>query len=94
MTPRHKAKIDANQREIVKALRDAGCEVLSLAAVGKGCPDLLVFDDRNMELLLMEVKDGDKPPSQQRLTKDQKEFHLRWPVYTVTSVDEALEVVE
>ena len=36
------AKIDDNQPEIVKALREIGCSVQSLASVGGGCADLLV----------------------------------------------------
>ena len=36
------AKIDANQNEIVDALRKAGCSVQILSSVGKGCPDILV----------------------------------------------------
>ena len=40
---RRAAKIDDNQAVIVKALRKAGCEVMSLAAIGNGCPDLLVY---------------------------------------------------
>ena len=39
---RRAAKIDANQTEIVKALRQVGASVQSLASTGKGCPDLLV----------------------------------------------------
>ncbi|HJP47915.1 hypothetical protein [Acinetobacter venetianus] len=39
---RRAAKIDANQTEIVKALRKFGASVQSLASTGKGCPDLLV----------------------------------------------------
>jgi len=35
---RRRAKIDANQPEIVKALVQAGCSVHSLAAVGNGMP--------------------------------------------------------
>jgi len=37
-----RAKVDANHREIAMALKDAHGKVLSLAAVGNGCPDLLV----------------------------------------------------
>ena len=36
------AHIDANQPEIVKALRDAACSVEPLHDVGRGVPDLLV----------------------------------------------------
>lgn len=89
---RLKARIDANHGEIVKALRQAGCSVQSLAQLGKGVPDLLVA--RNGKMWLMEVKDGSKPPSQRIRTNDEKEWMLHWnaPVYLVNSVDEALIV--
>lgn len=95
---RRAAKVDANHAEVVDALRAAGCGVLSLAAVGKGCPDLLVhpptYPDCRMAVL-MEIKDGAKPPSERKLTKAQVEFHRKWKgwIYTVTSVDEALDVM-
>lgn len=38
----HPRKVDANQKEIVAALRRAGCTVELLHTVGRGCPDLLV----------------------------------------------------
>lgn len=43
---RRAAKVDATQAAIVQALRDAGCKVLSLAAMGKGAADLLVLPPR------------------------------------------------
>lgn len=39
---RRAARVDANHAEIVAALRDRGCLVQSLAALGHGVPDLLV----------------------------------------------------
>lgn len=87
------AKIDANQNEIVKALRQVGCTVQSLAATGKGCPDLLVgFRGVN---LLFEVKDGSKPKSARKLTPDQVIWHGGWngEVYVVESVEQALEII-
>lgn len=93
---RRAAKIDDNQPEIVKALRAHGCDVLSLAAVGNGCPDLLVSRPYYPHhYFLLEVKDGEKPPSARKLTPDQVEFHARWkgPIHIVTSVDEALDAV-
>lgn len=39
---RRAARTDANQTAIVEALRKCGASVQSLAAVGKGVPDLLV----------------------------------------------------
>lgn len=91
---RFRAKVDANHGEIVKALRQAGCSVQSLAQLGKGVPDLLVA--RNGFMWLMEVKDGDKPPSGRKLTEDELSWGSRWkgPVYTVLSVAQAINVIE
>jgi len=73
---RRAAKVDANQREIVAALRGAGATVQLLHAVGEGCPDLLVgWNGLN---LLLEVKDGSKPPSAQKLTPQQEVWHRDW----------------
>lgn len=85
--------IDANQPEIVKALRKAGCTVEHLYAVGKGCPDLLVSIDD--QVFLIEVKDGTKPPSAQALTPAQITWHKEWcaTVHVVNSIAGALEVV-
>ena len=84
---RFAAKIDRNQKEIVAALRDEGASVFSLASVGKGCPDLLV--GCSSETHLVEVKDGEKVPSAQALTKDQLKFIQGWngsPVYIIRDV--------
>lgn len=86
-------KADANQPEIVKALRGAGCTVEHLHAVGAGCPDLLcAIDDK---VFLIEVKDGAKIPSKQALTPDQVRWHAEWnaEVHIVNSVAAALAVV-
>jgi Holliday junction resolvase len=87
------AKIDANQTEIVKALRQAGCSVQSLAGVGNGCPDLLVA--RNGFMWLMEVKDGAKCPSARKLTDDEIAWRQRWnaSVHIVEGVEDALAMV-
>lgn len=90
---RRAAKVDANQADIVNALRMAGCTVQLLHAVGKGCPDLLA--GKGGVNFLLEVKDGSKPPSKRKLTDDQVEFRAHWrgQVVTVTNVDEALAAV-
>lgn len=85
---RRAAKIDANHALVVGALRACGARVLSLAAVGKGCPDLLVL--HRGVLRLLEIKDGSKPKSAQALTADQVEFHAQWPVTVVRSVEQAV----
>jgi hypothetical protein len=91
---RRAAKVDANQAAIVEALRACGASVQSLAAVGKGVPDLLVgLRTRNY---LIEVKDGSKPPSARKLTPDQVQWHQKWAgqVLTVTSPEDALRQLD
>jgi hypothetical protein len=77
---------------VVKALRDFGVLVKSLAGVGDGCADLLVA--YRGKLAMLEVKDGSRVPSERRLTKAEAEFVATWPsVYVVTSPEEAVQVV-
>lgn len=87
------AKIDANQNEIVEALRKIGCSVQILSSVGKGCPDILV--GKNGVNYLIEIKDGNKPKSAQKLTSDQVEWHEKWngSVVVVNSAEQALKIV-
>lgn len=91
---RRAAKVDANHTQVVMALQAAGATVQSLAAVGQGVPDLLVgFQGKT---LLMEVKDGKKPPSARRLTEQQIIWHGAWrggPVAIVDGVDAALRAL-
>lgn len=91
---RLRGRIDSNHAAIVKALRACGCSVQSLASLGKGVPDLLVA--RCGKMWLMEVKDGDKCPSQQRLTEDEELWICRWHahVHIIRSVEEAINVVK
>lgn len=90
---RRAAKVDRNQAEIVAALRSAGVTVQPLHTVGQGCPDLLCgFRGRN---ILIEVKDGDLPPSGRKLTDHQIEWHGGWKgqVATVEDAEAAIAVV-
>jgi hypothetical protein len=74
---RYAARVDANQAEIVKALRDAGAYVWII-----GLPvDLLV--GFNNHTWLMELKDGPK----KRLTKLQQDFFENWAGGTLCRVD-------
>lgn len=86
---RRAAKIDANQPEIVAALRAAGYWVQSLAAVGHGFPDLIACK-KSGAIMLMEVK----MPGE-RLTPDERNWHELFPgpVYVVTSIERALEIM-
>jgi hypothetical protein len=61
--------------------------------VGAGAPDLLVgYRGTNW---LLEVKDGSKEPSRQRLTPAEKVWHERWRghVTVVRTVADALAVL-
>lgn len=90
---RRAAKVDANQKEIVSALRSVGATVEHLHAVGRGCPDLLI-GYRGFNYLI-EVKDGTKTASQRRLTPDQVKWHAKWrgQKIVVESVESALSFI-
>jgi hypothetical protein len=83
---RRAAKIDENQAAIKEALEAAGCAVQSLAGVGLGVPDLLVWRDR---YYLIECKAGSK------FTPAQKKWHAEWPgpAFVANSVADALLIV-
>ena len=86
-TPR---KVDANQAEIVDALKSIGCLIADMSAVGRGFPDLLV--SFRGKLLLLEVKN---PKARGKLNKLQQEWHEQWrgQAAVVYSIEEALQVV-
>lgn len=84
------ARIDTNHKEIVKALREQGATVVSLAAMKHGCPDLLVGFAG--ETMLMEIKKDSKA----RFTPDQLNFIGKWkggPISRVDSVDAAIRAL-
>ena len=88
------ARTDANQAEIVDALRQIGATVQPLHQVWRGCPDLLVgFRGVN---ILLEVKDGNKPPSARKLTLHEYAWHKDWrgQVAVVNSIEDAIHVLE
>jgi hypothetical protein len=90
---RRAAKVDRNQAEIVRAFRQIGATVQVLSAVGHGVPDILVgWRGANH---LVEIKDGDKPPSARRLTADQVSWHGSWAgaVIVAESVEDAVTQV-
>lgn len=85
---RRAARTDANQTEIVAALRQVGATVQLLHTVGHGCPDLLVgFRGQNY---LFEIK-----TAKGKMTGDEPEWHLAWRgnVHIVRSVDAALAAI-
>ena len=91
---RYANRIDANQNAIVDALRAAGATVRVISQ-GNGIPDLLVgFQQRTY---LMEVKDGEKPPSARKLTVEEAKFFEDWrggTLLIVNNVEEALAALK
>lgn len=90
---RRAARVDSNQPAIVDALRRIGATVQPLHTIGRGCPDLLVgYQGRN---LLLEVKDGSKPPSKRALTADEHMWHIGWrgTVVVVETVGDAISAI-
>lgn len=84
-------KVDKNQKDVVKALRDYGADVILLHAVGHGLPDLMVcYEDQT---ILIEVKDG----KDKKLTPQQITLFANWkggPLHRVNSVQEAVDVLK
>tara|TARA_R110002020_G_scaffold43184_3_gene125841 strand:- start:801 stop:1091 length:291 start_codon:yes stop_codon:yes gene_type:complete len=90
---RKRARVDSNQKKIVSQLRELGCSVLHTHQLGKGAPDIIVgFKGKNY---LIELKDGDKPLSQQKLTIDEIKFQADWQgqYSVVSSLDALLEII-
>lgn len=84
-------KVDKNQKDVVKALRDNGADVYLLHMVGSGIPDLLVAYEGHT--ILIEVKDGiDKQltPQQIKLFATWKGGHLA----RINNVQEAIELLK
>jgi len=77
----------------VSAVRNVGADGYITSNVGKGFPDISE-GYRGMNVLI-EIKDGSKPPSKRQLTPDQKRFHLKWSgqVNIAHSVTEAFEII-
>jgi len=87
------ARVDANQPDITEGLRKVGATVQLLHIIGDGCPDMLVgYHGVNY---LLEIKDGDKPPSQRQLTDDEMKWFNKWrgKCAVVNNLDEALEYI-
>lgn len=83
----HAHRVDANQSEIIDALRRCGVTVVDLSAVGHGVPDLLAADIAGTFLVEVKTATG-------RLRDAQRRFADSWPgdLYVVRDVGEAIGV--
>lgn len=90
---RVRARRDANHTDIVGTFRACGASVMDTASLGKGVPDAVIgYRGHNV---LVEIKDGSKPPSQRRLTPDEVEFMQTWrgKYVIIESVDDVIELL-
>lgn len=91
---RRKARVDDNQSEIVKALRKIpNVSVAVTSQLGQGYTDITIgFKGVNY---LVEIKDGNKPKHQQKLTDDEERFHKSWTgqIAVCSNLDEILELL-
>jgi hypothetical protein len=94
---RRAARRDDNEQSIIKAMRAEGAYVKVIN--DEGLFDLLVAytgPSGFQHTLLIECKDGSKPPSARRLTPAEQKFHDEWPgsdLYIVNSVEEAIALL-
>ena len=93
--PRYASKTDDNHDEIRTAFRKVGAVVVDTYMLKNAFDMLVAFRG---ELYIVEVKDGEKPPSKQKLTPGEidcmnnlkragVDYHI------VTSTDEAMELI-
>jgi hypothetical protein len=84
-------KVDKNQKDVVKALRDYGAQVFHLHTQGGGIPDLMVCYESHT--ILLELKDG----ADKKLTPMQITLFANWkggPLHRVNSCEEAINVLK
>ena len=63
------------------------------ALLGKGAPDIIVgYNNLNY---LVEIKDGDKPKAQQKLTPDEVKFQSEWKgnYYVINCFDKLRDII-
>jgi len=85
-------RVDSNQKQLVKELRAMGASVAITSNIGNGFVDIVV-GYKNVNYLF-EIKDGDKPPSQRKLTEDEERFFISWEgnCHVVKNIDDCLVV--
>lgn len=87
-------RTDANQKIIVEMFRKLGFSVFVSSSIGHGFPDIVC--GKNGINLLVEIKDGDKPPSARKLTEEEEKFRESWngQYCVVTCVEEVMRINE
>jgi len=87
------ARIDRNQPEIVKLFRKLGWYVLIISQL-KNCCDIIV--SKNGRTIAVEIKDGEKTPSQQKLSTGELKFKDEWQgeYMLINCIDDVLSIKE
>jgi Holliday junction resolvase len=87
---RRAARVDDNQPEIVKVFRNLGWYVLIISQL-KNCCDIIV--SKNGVTTAVEIKDGAKPKSSQKLTEGELKFRDEWQgdYALITSIDDVIK---
>lgn len=87
------ARVDANQAEIVEALRGIGASVLLVFQL-KNCFDILVGYRGRTHII--EIKDPSQPPGKRKLTEGEEAFRKAWrgsPYNVVHTIEEAIHII-
>jgi Holliday junction resolvase len=90
---RRAARVDANQTEIVAAFRKRGWSVLIISQL-KNCCDIFVA--KGGRTIAVEIKDGTKAESAQKLTSGELAFFESWKgeLAIIKSVDDVIKCDE
>ena len=91
MSFRRAARVDDNQAEIVAAFRKLGWYVLIISQL-KNCCDIIVSKDGRT--IAVEIKDGSKPKSAQKLSEGELKFKTEWQgeYQLITCIDDLTEL--
>lgn len=90
---RRAARVDDNQKTIVKELRAIGATVMHCHTLGHGAPDIVVgYRGKNY---MCEIKDPAKYPSQRQLTLDEVIFHAEWngQIMILETIEDFLKLI-
>ena len=75
MSFRRAARTDDNQADVVKLFRQLGWYVLIISQL-KNCCDIMV--SKGNVTIAIEIKDGEKTPSQRKLSTGELKFKSEW----------------
>lgn len=67
-------RTDGNHSDVIGALRQSGWYVCDTSRLGNGFFDAIAV--KHGLVRFIEIKDGSKPPSARKLTKDEAEMHV------------------